>query len=240
MGRALDVELRVIPSRIANPFVDRVHYSGKHVNNSQLHFGAFLDGRLHGVMSFGPPMDKSKVLGLVEGTPWNGMLELNRMAFDDELPRNSESRCISLAMRMLRKSAPQVKWVLSYADACSCGDGTIYRASNFLLTGIRENKTVARLPDGTEITDLAFRVTRAKPRPELGGKSAMDYFGSATPSFEDYLRVVGGAMSSGHMLRYVYFLDKRWRSRLTVPVLPYSAIAEAGATMYKGKRPGDE
>ena len=59
MGRALDVELRVIPSRIANPFVDRVHYSGKHVNNSQLHLGAFLDGRLHGVMSFGPPMVNS-------------------------------------------------------------------------------------------------------------------------------------------------------------------------------------
>lgn len=240
MGRALDVELRVVPSRVANPFVDRVHYSGKHVNNSQLHLGAFLDGRLHGVMSFGPPMDKSKVLGLVEGTPWDGMLELNRMAFDDALPRNSESHCIGRAMRMLRRQAPQVKWVLSYADACSCGDGTIYRASNFLLTGIRENKTVARLPDGTEITDLAFRVTRSKPRPELGGKSAMDYFGTATPRFEDYLKVVGGVVSTGYMLRYVYFIDKRWRKRLTVPVLPYSAIAEAGATMYKGKRPDDE
>ena len=47
-------------------------------------------------------------------------------------------------------------------------------------------------------------------------------------------------VSTGHMLRYVYFIDKRWRKRLTVPVLPYSAIAEAGATMYRGKRPGDE
>ena len=177
MGRALDVELRVIPSRIANPFVDRVHYSGKHVNNSQLHLGAFLDGRLHGVMSFGPPMDKSKVIGLVEGTPWNGMIELNRMAFDDTLPRNSESHCIGLAMRMLRKNAPHVKWVLSFADGCSCGDGTIYRASNFVLTGITKNSTILRLPNGKEISNMTITAHPDTPRPELGGKTAREACG---------------------------------------------------------------
>lgn len=148
MGRALDVELKVIPSSIANPFVKRVHYSGKVVNNSTLHFGAFLDGRLHGVMSFGSPTDKRKVLGLVEGTPWNGMLELNRMAFDDFLPRNSESRAIGMAMRLIKKNAPHVKWVLSFADGCQCGDGTIYRASNFVLTGIARNDTLRIDPRG--------------------------------------------------------------------------------------------
>ncbi|WP_200799682.1 Mom family adenine methylcarbamoylation protein [Olsenella urininfantis] len=148
MGRALDVELRVIPAKVANPFVKRVHYSGKVVNNSCLHFGAFLNGRLHGVMSFGPPTDKRKVLGLVEGTPWNGMLELNRMAFDPVLPRNSESRCIAVAMRLLKKNAPHVKWVLSFADGCQCGDGTIYRASGFVLTGIKQNDTLRKDPRG--------------------------------------------------------------------------------------------
>lgn len=177
MGRALDVELRVIPARIANPFVDRVHYSGKHVNNSQLHLGAFLDGRLHGVMSFGPPMDKSKVIGLVDGTPWNGMIELNRMAFDDTLPRNSESHCIGLAMRMLKRNAPHVKWVLSFADGCSCGDGTIYRASNFVLTGITKNSTILRLPNGEEISNMTITAHPDTPRPELGGKTAREACG---------------------------------------------------------------
>lgn len=103
MGRARDIKLKVIPSKIANSFVKKHHYSGKVVNNSNLHFGAFLDGRLHGVMSYGPPLDKKKVLGLVEGTGWNEMLELNRMAFDEVLPRNSESRCISLSIKLLKK-----------------------------------------------------------------------------------------------------------------------------------------
>ena len=71
-------------------------------------------------------MNKQKIIGLVEGTGWNVFLELNRMAFDSVLPRNSESRALSISLRLIRKYAPQVKWVLSFADACSCGDGTIY------------------------------------------------------------------------------------------------------------------
>lgn len=86
MSNVKDIIVKVIPSKAANDFVRLNHYSGKVVNNSKLHFGAFLNNRLHGVMSFGSPLDKRKVLPLVEGTLWNEMLELNRMAFDDTLP----------------------------------------------------------------------------------------------------------------------------------------------------------
>ena len=92
MGRAKEIVMRVIPSTVANPFIRAHHYSGKVVNNSKLHFGVFLDGQLHGVMSYGPSLDKSKIIGLVADTGWNEFLELNRMAFDSVLPRNSESR----------------------------------------------------------------------------------------------------------------------------------------------------
>lgn len=211
MGRALDVQLKVIPSSIANPFVRRIHYSGKVVNNSCLHFGAFLDGKLHGVMSFGPPTDKRKVLGLVQGTPWNGMLELNRMAFDDCLPRNSESRCISLAMKLLKKNAPHVKWVLSFADGCQCGDGTIYRASNFILTGIKQNNTLRRTENGEVIHSITA------------------YHHGTQGDFSKLPKV------PGYQLRYIYFIDKKWRKRLTVPEIPFQKIDEMGAGMYKGQ-----
>lgn len=103
MGRATEIIVKVIPSKIAIPFIKEHHYSGKVVNNSCLHFGAFLDGKLHGVMSYGPSLDKSKMMGLVEGTGWNEFLELNRMAFDDYLPRNSESFCIAKSLKLIRK-----------------------------------------------------------------------------------------------------------------------------------------
>ena len=103
MGRAKEIEVKVIPAKVAVPFVKKHHYSGKVVQNSNLHFGCFLDGSLHGVMSFGPSMDKSKLVKLVEGTKWNEFIELNRMAFDDYLPRNAESFCIGKAMRLIKK-----------------------------------------------------------------------------------------------------------------------------------------
>ena len=98
MGRAKEIIIKVIPSKIANEFVKKHHYSKKVVQNSQLHFGAFLDNELHGVMSYGPSLDKSKIIGLVKNTRWNEFIELNRMAFDDYLPKNSESRCIAYSI----------------------------------------------------------------------------------------------------------------------------------------------
>ena len=59
MGRAKEIELKVIPANIANDFIRKHHYSGKVVQNSKLHFGAFLDGGLHGVLSYGSSLDKS-------------------------------------------------------------------------------------------------------------------------------------------------------------------------------------
>ena len=137
MGRAKEIIVKVIPAKIANEFVKKHHYSGKVVQNSSLHFGAFLDGKLHGVMSFGSPMDKSKVLPLVQPSLWNEMLELSRMAFDDYLPKYSESRCLAIAFKLIKKNAPQIKWVLSFSDGCQSGDGTIYRAAGFHLTMIK-------------------------------------------------------------------------------------------------------
>jgi len=103
MGRAKEIIVKVIPSKVAVPFVKKVHYSGTVSNTSSLHFGCFLDGKMHGVMSFGSPMDKSKVIGLVQPSKWNEMLELNRMAFDEYLPKYSESRCFSIAIRLIKK-----------------------------------------------------------------------------------------------------------------------------------------
>lgn len=61
MGRVKEIKLKVIPAKIANDFIKKHHYSGKVVPNSTLHFGAFLDGKLHGVMSYGASINK-KVL----------------------------------------------------------------------------------------------------------------------------------------------------------------------------------
>lgn len=214
MGRAKEIIVKVIPSKIANEFIKRNHYSGKVVPNSQLHFGAFLDGRLHGVLSYGPSTDKSKIINLVEGTGWNEFIELNRMAFDDYLPRNAESYCIAKTLKLIKKNAPQIKWVISFADGCQCGDGTIYRASNFILTGIKKNTSMIVDEDGNVYSKLTFSAHK--------------------PNEMDKLRKM--KVLEGYQFRYIYFIDKKMRKNLTVDEVPFSKIDELGAGMYKGKK----
>lgn len=214
MVSAKDIIVKPITSQAANALVKRVHYSGKVVPNSTLHFGVYLNGKLEGAMSFGPSMDKRKVLPLVEGTKWNGMLELNRMAFSDLLPRNSESRAMAVAFRLIKKHYPHIEWILSFSDGTQCGDGTIYRASGFVLTGIKEN-TGQRVDDKTG--EVFSQITFSAHRP-----NQKEYWKS--------LRKL-----EGYQLRYIYFLNKDARQRLTVPILPFSKIDEMGAGMYKGE-----
>ena len=235
MGRAKEIEVKVIPSKIAIPFIKKHHYSGKVVNNSKLHFGVFLDNRLHGVMSFGPSLDKSKIMQLVEGTGWNEFLELNRMAFDDYLPRNSESYSIGKAIRLIKKNAPQIKWIVSFADGCSCGDGTIYRASNFVLTGIIKNSNLCVLPTGEKIHKMTLESNPNTPRRELGGKTYFEITGGRY-NFKKYVEIIGGEIMQGFQFRYIYFIDKKMQKKLTVPILPFSKIDEMGAGMYKGEK----
>lgn len=242
---AKDLRVAPISPQDANIYVRKHHYSGKVAGNSQLHLGAFLAGRLEGVMQFGPPLDRRKLLGLVRDTRWNDMLELNRMVFSDALPRNSESRALGVAFRMMRRAYPHLEWVVSFADGTQCGDGTIYRASGFVLTGINRNKTIWAAPNGQRFTDLSLReayiregqavisrVTVTKVATHLhntNGASSMRVFKAA-----------GFAPLPGYQLRYVYFLNPLARDRLTVPVVPFSRIDELGAGMYLGKTRGKQ
>lgn len=212
MGRAKEIIVKVINSKIANAFVKKHHYSGKVVSMSSLHFGCFLDNQLHGVMSYGSPMDKRNVLPLVDSGEtdinkrWNEMLELNRMAFDDYLPKYSESRCIAISIRMIKKNAPQIKWILSYSDATQCGDGTIYRASGFKLTQINKNGTIYKLANGEVVAK------RGDSKYDFKGAKALE----------------------GFQNRYILLIDKS--CKIVPEILDFKKIDELGAGMYKGEK----
>ena len=235
MGNAKEIVVRLIDSRTAHDFIRRHHYSGKTVNNSNIHFGVFYEGRLEGALQYGPSMDKARMIGLVRGTSWNNFLELNRMAFTDVLPRNSESRALGICARILRKHAPALKWIVSFADGAQCGDGTIYRASGFVLTAIKQNANLARLPDGSTIHKLSLESNPTQKRPELNGRSYYEITGGKY-SWKAYLEATGAQTLTGFQLRYIYFLDPSWRDRLVPKVLPFSEIDRIGAGLYKGEK----
>jgi hypothetical protein len=213
MASAKDIIVKPIKAATANAVVKKIHYSGKVVQNSQLHFGVFLNGKLEGAMQFGPPINKKGTLAIVKGTKWGGMIELNRMAFSDALPKNSESRAMGVGFRLIKKMYPQIEWVVSFSDGTQCGDGTIYRAAGFTLTDIRKPDALRRNPSTGEVMHViqAHHLMMSKE------------FRAWEPT-------------KGFQLRYVYFINKAAKDRLTVPILPFSKIDEMGAGMYKGER----
>lgn len=231
-SRVKDIIVKVIPAKIANEFVKKHHYSEKVVPNSSLHFGCFLDGKLHGVMSYGSSMDKRKTLSYCTNTLWNEFLELNSMAFDDYLPRNSESRCIAISIRLIKKNAPHIKWIISFADGTMCGDGTIYRASGFQLVKIGANSTIYEFPDGERIASLTLtNGGDLQSRRKIAEKYGAEFTSKA--SMKPFIDI-GAKKASGFMLGYIYLIDKK--CKITVPILPFSKIDEMGAGMYKGEK----
>ena len=102
MLTAKDIKIKPIDARSSVAIVSKYHYSGKCTQNSQIHFGVFLNDKLEGALQFGPSIDKRRMSSNL-GVGFNEFLELNRMALSDRCPKNSESRALSICIKIIKK-----------------------------------------------------------------------------------------------------------------------------------------
>ena len=190
-------EIKVIPvhKREADKLIIKHHYSKKVTQNSQINFAVLLDGRAIGALQFGPSIDKRKT-GPSIGCGMNDYLELNRMAIEDVGIKNIESRAISVCLKIIKKKYPFLKAVLSFADACQCGDGTIYRASGFNLLAINKNKTLFS-NGNTIIADKTLNDKKNK-----NGKSMLTEY-----------KKLGFKPLIGYQFKYVFYFDKKKKKK---------------------------
>ncbi|MEP2977947.1 MAG: hypothetical protein ABJO86_00590 [Lentilitoribacter sp.] len=120
---------------LANEIIRENHYSKKIVNTASVHLSVSMDGQIVGILQFGVAMNPRSCGSVVSGTNIDEYLELNRMWLDDIAPRNSESKAISYAVKIIRKIRPRVKWIQSFSDE-RCGlFGTVYQAAGFSFHG---------------------------------------------------------------------------------------------------------
>lgn len=221
--------VKLISKPLADSIVKKYHYSGKVVQNSKINFGVYYNDILEGAIQFGSPLDKKKVIGYVKNSRWNSFFEINRMAFSDVLPRNSESRALSISMKMIKKNYPFVNWILTFADATSCGDGTIYRACGFYLVGVNKNSTIYEMPDGALISNIAMRMSPTFQKKYIG-KMVYD------KGVQIAKKEKGAVLKKGFQIRYIKFLDEKYKKHLTLDILDYSELDKKDARMYKGMR----
>lgn len=126
-----DIRLDRISMAMADAYSIKYHYLHRTAKNSKIAFGIFAGGELHGIMIWGLPV--AKIKGQYGKT--YTQLELRRMYCDAGLPKNSESRCLAVAARILGRLFPQVKLLVAYSDLSHGHKGGIYKAAGWIFAG---------------------------------------------------------------------------------------------------------
>ncbi|MBN4064106.1 DNA methyltransferase [Dehalococcoides mccartyi] len=196
------IQVRPIESGIAKMVLTENHYLRSMPGGTQISLGAFIEGRLLGVLTFG--VGPTNAHRLVDSAARSDCVTLTRLWLSDELPKNSESRVIGIALRSLAK-ATSLKFVLTYADPSAKHMGVIYQASNWIYIG--ESQPMSLLDFGDGVHRNARTVGH-----QLGTHSLKHFR-------KNGLNVTRVPQAPKH--RYIYFLDKTWRSRLKPEQLAY-------------------
>ena len=94
-------------------------------------FGAYAEGELMGVVTYGPPASPQVARSVVMPKFASIVLELNRLCVRDGAPKNTSSALVGRSLQML----PKPSIVVSYADGAQGHIGYIYQATNFKYFG---------------------------------------------------------------------------------------------------------
>jgi hypothetical protein len=209
-----DFMVKEIDRGLANAIIQRNHYSRKFYNATYIHLGVFMAGELVGVLQFGYAMNPASQVSVCRETAMDEYLELNRMWLDDVAPRNSESRALSYAIKVIRAAYPKIKWIQSFADErCRLG-GVVYQACSFSYYG--EHTSVFWELDGEIFHNSIMTDSRKAATPK--GKKLQS-------------RSAEAVAHSLRQFRYIFFMKPRFKKLCLHTEKPYPKIAA---------RPADE
>lgn len=107
------------------------HYSGCLPVGKLVKVGAWEDGKFIGVVIFGRGATPN--LGKPYGLDQTECVELVRIALRDHA--TPVSKIAAIAIRMLKKSNPNVRLIVSFADKSQGHHGGIYQAGNWVYSG---------------------------------------------------------------------------------------------------------
>lgn len=117
--------------RHVNWFIKRKHYSKSIFGiTASVCFRVLCRDKICGAAIFGLPAGMGVAQKYGSG---KNLLELRRFVLDDWLPKNSESFCLGVMLRTLKKKG--IARILSYADPVFGHSGIIYAAAGFEKIG---------------------------------------------------------------------------------------------------------
>jgi hypothetical protein len=201
------ITVQRIESEDVKPWLLQRHYARRLCPISHA-FGAFEQGKLIGVVTYGTPLSSTLKDGVC-GDEWAGcVLELNRLCCESR--KNLASTLVGRSLALLPK--PQV--VVSYADTGQGHIGFVYQATNFIYTGL-----------SAAFKDPMVKGFEHKHHTTIGDE------GRGHPSRVEFLRQKYGKenvyyIERDRKHRYIFFCgDKRqvrqMKAALKYPVEPY-------------------
>jgi len=116
---------------LVDKLVVKHHYSHKSTNR----FLSFLVCGQQGFLQLGygiRPHEKHTISKLITK---DNYCEFDRMWLSDDLPKYSESRVIGLLLSYLKQVYKRIQFIITYADGSVGNVGTIYKATNAIVTG---------------------------------------------------------------------------------------------------------
>lgn len=135
--RPVDLKLDWATGTAARVACERWHYTGK-MPNSGVKIGVWEDGHFAGVILFGVgagAATNGEKYGLRRA---HDVAELQRVALKPG-HKTPVSRCVAIAIRMLRRQSPNLRLLISFADTGQGHHGGIYQAGNWIYAGLTES-----------------------------------------------------------------------------------------------------
>lgn len=132
-------------------FVKTYHYSHTHPGGVDYSFNLYYNSQLAGACLFGHMAGNPKAMCVLNGyNDPTKYRELMRLVLLDEVPKNSETKFVGWCLRWLKKNTDLLACI-SFADPKFGHSGTIYKAGNWLYTGLQKPDRPRMIIDGIEV-----------------------------------------------------------------------------------------
>ncbi len=162
------------------------HYS-KAVPSVSLAYSVFEEDEFCGVVCFG--LGATNNIGKPFGLKNGQAIELVRVALNGK--QKSTSKAVAISLKLLKKDAPAVRLIVSYADSEQGHSGTIYQASNWYFIGSSTDTNI-------------FVNGKRQYRRSLGSR----YGTNSVSKLKQIGLTVGDVVKTMPKHKYIYPLDK--------------------------------
>lgn len=198
------------------------HYSGTVPAGKMTRIGVWEDARFIGCILFS--RGATPHIGSPYGLTQYEVCELTRVALSKH--KAPVSQMLAVAIRMLRKLSPSLRLIVSYADVDQNHAGGIYKATNWVYTGLQNANTRG-----------AFIVRGKKIHPRtigaLGGRQSVEWIKSnIDPNAKEFIT------AGKH--KYLMPLDDAMRAFIEPLRQPYPKLLQSCAQSTESGASGDQ